>query len=105
MNSTDFWGGIVAAQSNDKYKILTDDYSRLLGFPILLDDNVASGDIFFGNFKKVVGNLSQNITVAASEASGFLRNAIDFRGTAIFDCDIAVGEAFVKCAKTLTAGK
>lgn len=105
MNSTDFWGGIVAAQSNDKYKILTDDYSRLLGFPILLDDNVASGDIYFGNFKKVVGNLSQNITVAASEASGFLRNAIDFRGTAIFDCDIAVGEAFVKCAKTLTAGK
>jgi len=105
MNSTDFWGGIVAAQDNNKYKILTDDYQRLLGYPILLDDNVASGDIFFGDFKKVVGNLSQNITVDRSTESGFLYNSIDYRGTAIFDCDIAVGEAFVKCAKTLTAGK
>lgn len=105
MNSTDFWGGIVAAQDNNKFKILTDDYKRLLGYPILLDDNVASGDIFFGDFKKVVGNLSQNITVDRSTESGFLYNSIDYRGTAIFDCDIAVGEAFVKCAKTLTAGK
>ena len=105
MNSTDFWGGIVAAQDNNKFKILTDDYQRLLGYPILLDDNVASGDIFFGDFKKVVGNLSQNITVDRSTESGFLYNSIDYRGTAIFDCDIAVDEAFVKCAKTLTAGK
>jgi len=105
MNSTDFWGGIVAAQDNNKFKILTDDYQRLLGYPILLDDNVASGDIFFGDFRKVVGNLSQNITVDRSTESGFLYNSIDYRGTAIFDCDIAVGEAFVKCAKTLTAGK
>ena len=105
MNSTDFWGGIVAAQDNSKYKILTDDYQRLLGYPVLLDDNVAAGDIFFGDFRKVVGNLSQNITVDRSTESGFLYNSIDYRGTAIFDCDIAVGEAFVKCSKTLTAGK
>ena len=105
MNSADFWAGIVAAQSNEKYKILTDDYKRLLGYPILLDDNVDSGDIFFGDFRKVVGNLSQNITVDRSTESGFLYNSIDYRGTAIFDCDIAVAEAFVKCAKTLTAGK
>lgn len=104
MNSTDFWGGIVAAQDNSKYKILTDDYTRLLGYPILLDDNVLAGDIFFGDFKKVVGNLSQNITVDRSTESGFLSNSIDYRGTAIFDCDIAVDEAFVKCAKVLTAG-
>ena len=105
MNSKSFWGGVVAAQDNSKYKILTDDYKRLLGYPILLDDNVADGDIFFGDFKKVVGNLSQNITVDRSAESGFLYNSIDYRGTAIFDCDIAVDEAFVKCAKTLTAGK
>ncbi len=105
MNSQDFWGGIVAAQDNSKYNILTDDYKRLLGYPILLDDNVASGDIFFGDFRKVVGNLSQNITVDRSDQSGFLYNSIDYRGTAIFDCDVAVGEAFVKCAKVLTAGK
>ncbi len=104
MSSTTFWGKIVAVQDNSKYKILTDDYKRLLGYPILLDDNVADGDIFFGDFKKVVGNLSQNIKVDRSTESGFLYNAIDYRGTAIFDCDIAVGEAFVKSAANLTAG-
>ena len=105
MNSQTFWGSIVAAQDNSKFKILTDDYSRILGYPVLLDDNVAAGDIFFGDLKKVVGNLSQNIKVDRSAESGFVYNAIDYRGTAIFDCDIAVGEAFVKCAKVLTAGK
>jgi HK97 family phage major capsid protein len=105
MNSQTFWGSVVAAQDNSKFKILTDDYSRILGYPVLLDDNVAAGDIFFGDFKKVVANLSQNIKVDRSAESGFAYNAIDYRGTAIFDCDIAVGEAFVKCAKVLTAGK
>lgn len=105
MNSQTFWGSVVAAQDNSKFKILTDDYSRILGYPVLLDDNVAAGDIFFGDFKKVVANLSQNIKVDRSSESGFAYNAIDYRGTAIFDCDIAVDEAFVKCAKVLTAGK
>jgi HK97 family phage major capsid protein len=105
MNSQTFWGSVVAAQDNSKFKILTDDYSRILGYPVLLDDNVAAGDIFFGDLKKVVGNLSQNIKVDRSAESGFAYNAIDYRGTAIFDCDIAVAEAFVKCAKVLTAGK
>ena len=104
MNSTTFWGSVVPAQDNSKYKILTDDYSRILGYPVMLDDNVAAGDIFFGDFKKVIGNLSQNVKVDRSTESGFAYNAVDYRGTAIFDCDIAVAEAFVKCAKVLTAG-
>lgn len=104
MNSKTFWGSVVPAQDNSKYKILNDDNTRLLGYPILLDDNVSDGDIFFGDMKKVVANLSQNIKVDRSTESGFLYNSIDYRGTAIFDCDIAVDEAFVKCAKVLTAG-
>ena len=104
MNSKTFWGRIAAVQDNSKFKILTDDYQRLLGYPILLDDNVADDDIFFGNFKKVVGNLSQNIKIDRSAESGFLYNAIDYRGTAIFDCDLAVDEFCVKSAPTLTAG-
>lgn len=104
MNSTTFWSQIVPACDNSKVKILTDDFKRLLGYPIMIDDNCTTGDIFFGDFKKVVGNLAQNIKIDRSTESGFLTNSIDFRGTAIFDCDIAVGEAFVKGAKVLTAG-
>lgn len=104
MNSQTFWANVVAKQDNSKFKILTDDYKRLLGYPILLDDNVSAGDMFFGDFKKVVGNLSQNIKIERSTESGFLYNAVDYRGTAIFDCDLAVDECFVKGAADLTAG-
>jgi HK97 family phage major capsid protein len=104
MNSTTFWTQVLPASDNSKVKILTDDFKRLLGYPIMIDDNCVTGDIFFGDFKKLVGNLSQNIKVDRSTESGFVYNSIDFRGTAIFDSKIAVGEAFVKGAKALTAG-
>jgi HK97 family phage major capsid protein len=102
MNHKTFWA-IVSKQDNQKYSIMTPDYKRLLGYEILLDDRVDDYDIFFGDFKKVVGNLSQGIRVDRSSESGFLNNAIDFRGTAIFDCDIATGEAFVKAGNELAA--
>ena len=102
MNHKSFWA-IVSKQENQKFSIMTPDYKRLLGYEILLDDRVDDYDLFFGDFKKVVGNLSQNIKVDRSTESGFLNNAIDFRGTAIFDCDIATSEAFVKAGNALTA--
>ena len=100
MNHKTYWN-IVSKQENQKYSIMTPDWKRLLGYEILLDDRVNDFNIFFGDFKKVVGNLAQNVEVKRSEASGFLNNAVDFRGTAIFDCKVAVGEAFVKAGNTL----
>jgi HK97 family phage major capsid protein len=102
MNHKTFWA-IVSKQENQKFSIMTPDYKRLLGYEIVKDDRVDDYDIFFGDLKKVVGNLSQNIIVDRSAESGFLNNAIDFRGTAIFDCDIATSEAFVKAGNALTA--
>jgi HK97 family phage major capsid protein len=105
MNAKTFWARIAAVQDNSKYKILTDDYKRLLGYEILLDDNVADDDIFFGNFREgIVANFSQNIKVDRSTESGFLNNAVDYRGTAIFDCDLTHTEGFIKSAPDLTAG-
>lgn len=102
MNHKTFWA-IVSKQENQKFSIMTPDYKRLLGYEIVKDDRVDDYDIFFGDLKKVVGNLSQNIIVDRSAESGFLNNAIDFRGTAIFDCDIATSEAFVKAGNALAA--
>ena len=102
MNHKTYWA-IVSKQENQKYSIMTPDWKRLLGYEILLDDRVDDYDIFFGDFKKVVGNLAQNVKVDRSVESGFLNNSVDFRGTAIFDCDIATSEAFVKAGNALTA--
>lgn len=68
----------------------------ILGYPVLIDDNVTANEAYLGDFKQVVGNLSSDIRVDRSTESGFLNNSIDFRGTAIFDCDIAQPTAIVK---------
>ena len=84
-------GNLIAIQS------LADGGAwRIMGYPVLIDDNVAQGVVFFGDYTKVVGNLSQDIRVESSAESGFLNNAIDFRGTAIFDCNIAQPTAITK---------
>lgn len=69
---------------------------NILGYQVLIDDNVAANEAYLGDFKQVVGNLSSDISIARSTESGFLNNSIDFRGTAIFDCDVAQPTAIVK---------
>jgi HK97 family phage major capsid protein len=91
MQITDANGNLIAIQS------LADGGAwRIMGYPVLIDDNVDAGVVYFGDFTKVVGNLSQDIRVESSAESGFLNNAIDFRGTAIFDCNIAQPTAITK---------
>jgi HK97 family phage major capsid protein len=91
MRITDANGNLIAIQS------LADGGAwRIMGYPVLIDDNVDAGVVYFGDFTKVVGNLSQDIKVESSAESGFLNNAIDFRGTAIFDCNIAQPTAITK---------
>lgn len=72
---------------------------RLMGFPIIISDKVADDTMYFGDYKKIVGNLPQEIQVDRSLESGFLSNAVDFRGSAIFDCKVGNSDAFVKFKK------
>jgi len=103
-NSKFLYGYLAKIKDDTKQPILVKDMAnglqfRIMGFPVILSDKVADKTLYFGNFKKVVGNLPQDITIESSTQSGFLANAIDFRGTAIFDCDIALSDAFVKLAE------
>ena len=103
-NSKFLYGKLAKIKDDQKQPILVKDMAnglqfRIMGFPVLLSDKVADGVMYFGNFKKIVGNLAQDVTVESSTQSGFLNNSIDFRGTAIFDCDIALPDAFIKMAE------
>lgn len=100
-NSKFLYGKLAKIKDSSGQPILVKDMAngiqfRIMGFPVLLSDKVTDGVMYFGNYKKVVGNLAQDITVESSTQSGFLANAIDFRGSVIFDCDIALADAFVK---------
>jgi len=104
MNKKTFWNKIQAIRDDGKAPIVKDDKNGgwiVLGYPVLISDYVEDNVLYLGDLKKIVGNLAKGINVASSAASGFAYNAIDYRGTAIFDCDVAIAEAFVKSAASL----
>lgn len=101
MNRKTFWTFIMPLRDDKKMPIVAGEGAgayNIFGYPVLLSDFVADGEIYFGNMRMVVANLADDIKVDSSEASGFVYNAVDYRGTAIFDCDIADAQAFVKSA-------
>ena len=71
---------------------------RLMGYPVLLDDNLATAKkaLYLGKWTDVVGNLSEDIHVDADESAGFSSNSIMYRGIAVFDSKPAKGDAIVR---------
>jgi HK97 family phage major capsid protein len=106
MNHKTFWSHVQAIRDDGKAPIVSNDGGtyRIMGKKVLFSDFVADGDIFLGDFRKVVANLSQDISVKSSEHSGFAYNSVDYLGGCIFDSKVAIGDAFVKGASTLTVG-
>lgn len=93
--------GLAAIVDTAKRPILINDvadgYSfKVLGYPVIVSDKVPEKTLFFGDYKKIVGNLAQDIVVERDASAGFASNSIAYRGGAIFDCTVALGDAFVK---------
>ena len=93
---TDF----MPLQDNSKNHIVTVQGNNyfVYGYPVLLSDYVKEHEAFLGDFKKVCANLAENINV--KNAYDIDTNSYKYSGIAIFDCTPAIGEAFVKLAKT-----
>ena len=103
MNHKTFFNDVQAIRDDSKLPLVKegpDGKYYILGKPVLFSDYVKDGEMFLGDLRRVVGNL-QKMEVKKSEHSGFAYGAIDYRGLAIFDCDIAIAEAFVKGEATL----
>lgn len=76
---------------------------KILGFEVVIDDNIADDTFYMGNFKKYYGfNLADGVTIEKSTESSFKKNLIDFKATAIADCKPLVNEAFIKMVLTPT---
>ena len=70
---------------------------KILGFDVIVDDNIADNVILFGNFGQYLGyNLPNGIVIETSRESSFKSGLIDYRAIAIADCKPLVNEAFVK---------
>ena len=72
---------------------------KILGFSVVVDDNIADNMVYFGNFSKYFGyNMPEGITIESSRESSFKKGVVDYRAIAIADCKPLVTEAFVKLA-------
>ena len=103
-NNKFLYGQLAKIKDGNHRPILVQDFSnpiaqRILGFPILISDKVADGTMYFGDYKQMVGNLAQDVTVESNTSSGFTARAIDFLGSAIFDCGVALPDAFIKMSE------
>ena len=107
-NNKFLYGQLAKIKDDSKRPILVQDFSnpiaqRVLGFPVLISDKVADNTMYFGDFKQMVGNLAQDVTVEMSTASGFLNRSVDFLGSALYDCDVALTDAFCKMSEAAGA--
>ena len=68
----------------------------ILGRKVVIDDNIADGDIYLGNFNYMGYNLAEGIVIEVSRESSFRSGLIDYRALAVADCKPIVTEAFVK---------
>jgi HK97 family phage major capsid protein len=73
---------------------------KILGFDVVVDDNIADGKAYLGNYSKYLGyNLPEGITIESSRESSFKKGVVDYRAMAIADCKPLVTEAFVRLHK------
>lgn len=76
---------------------------KVLGFPVVIDDNIDDNVVYLGNFGKYFGyNLPEGITIESSRESSFKKGVVDYRAMAIADCKPLVADAFVKLYKAVT---
>lgn len=73
---------------------------KVLGFPVVIDDNIDDNVVYLGNFSKYFGyNLPEGIVIESSRESSFKKGVVDYRALCIADCKPLVTEAFVKLYK------
>ena len=99
MSKKTLFNDFMPLQDNSKNHIVTVQGNAyfVYGYPVLLSDYVKDHEAFLGDFKKVCANLAENIGV--KNAYDINTNSYKYSGIAIFDCQLAIGEAIVKLVK------
>jgi HK97 family phage major capsid protein len=69
---------------------------HILGKPVVIDDNIAGGDIYIGDFRYMGYNFAEAPIIEISRESSFNRWLIDYRCMAIAYTKPIIDEAFVK---------
>lgn len=99
MNNATLFNDFMPLQNLAKNSIVTESNGvyYIYGKEVLLSEDVADHEAYFGNLKKYVGNLAEDVNIVGQFDVD--TNSYKFLGSAIFDGQPALGEAFVKLVK------
>ena len=105
MNNATLYSKVYSIVDGNKRPIFISDpqnesVGHILGYPVIIDDNIKDGDIYFGNFNYLGYNMPEGIALEVSTQSSFNRGLIDYRALAIADTQVILPEAFVKLSAT-----
>jgi len=108
MNNATLYNSVYGLMDGNKRPVFVqnaqdDSVGKILGFEVVVDDNIPDNEIFFGNFQYMGYNMPNGIAVESSTQSSFKSGKVDYRGMAIADCKPIVDEAFIKLA--ISAGE
>lgn len=85
---------------NERPIFITDPKNEAIGYilgkEVIIDDNMADGEIILGNFDYLGYNIPEGILIEVSRESSFKSGLIDYRALAIADTRPLVEEAFIK---------
>lgn len=105
MNSATLYNSVYGLKDGNERPVFIqnaqdDSVGKILSKEVIVDDNIADGDIYYGDFNYYGVNMANGIAIEASTQSSFKSGRIDFRGMALADCKPIIEEAFVKIVIT-----
>lgn len=102
MSKKTFYNSVIGLVDTNNLPVIAREAGGfvLRGFPVLFSDQVDTGDIFFGDFKRgMVGNLSNEVQVEKDRNLAY--NAYDYLGWCSFDCKPSGVNCIVKIASDI----
>lgn len=101
MSRTFFFNRILGLQNSQGNPIVVIDPQapgkyNLLGYPVIIDDNVASGDVYFGDFKAYKFNFAKAPEVSYDDSVEFRTGDRVWRALALADGKLADTNAIVR---------
>jgi HK97 family phage major capsid protein len=69
---------------------------NILGYPVILDDNIPADNIIFGDFKAYKMNIAKAPVISSDDSVAFRSGSRVYRALALADGKLAMADAFVR---------
>ena len=101
MSRSQFFGDVLGMQATGGERIVVADAQspakfNILGYPVIVDDNVATGDILFGDFKAYKFNFAKPIEIASDDSVEFRKGSKVYRAMTLADGKLVDAKAIVR---------